>query len=68
MLHTNAHIENSNVEAKAKAIYKKLPGVLVLTNTRILWTEDGHTKPTVNIAHSKLGGEAQSHEGKAGVT
>lgn len=45
---------NGDVEARAKALYNKLPGVLTFANTRILWTKDGHSKPTVNIAHSKL--------------
>lgn len=54
MLHGSTHIDNSDVEARAKTLYNKLPGVLVFTNTRILWTKDGHSKPTVNLAHSKL--------------
>lgn len=54
MLHGSTHIESSDVEARAKTLYNKLPGVLTFTNTRILWTKDGHSKPTVNLAHSKL--------------
>lgn len=54
MLHGSASIDASDVEARAKTLYNKLPGILTFTNTRILWTKDGHSKPTVNVAHSKL--------------
>jgi len=54
MLHGTPNVDSSDVEARAKALYSGLPGVLTFTNTRILWTKDGHSKPTVNIAHSKL--------------
>lgn len=49
-----SQVDSSDVEARAKTLYNKLPGVLTFTNTRILWTKDGHSKPTVNVAHSKL--------------
>lgn len=54
-----AQIGSTDVEAKAKTIYNKASGVLTFTNTRILWTQDGHPKPTVNIAHSKLASESE---------
>lgn len=54
MNHASSQVDSSDVEARAKTLYNKLPGVLTFTNTRILWTKDGHSKPTVNVAHSKL--------------
>ncbi|EEB94959.1 hypothetical protein MPER_06148, partial [Moniliophthora perniciosa FA553] len=38
----------------AKAIYKKLPGVLELTDTHIKWTQDGKTIPLINFQRSDV--------------
>ncbi|KAI3618609.1 transcription factor tfiih complex subunit tfb1 [Moniliophthora roreri] len=49
----------------AKAIYKKLPGVLELTDTHIKWTQDGKTIPLINFQRSDVNTLFCSKEGAA---
>lgn len=60
MLNATALSGSSNVEARAKTLYNKAPGVLTFTNTRVQWTRDGETRPTVNVAHSKVSSKRPS--------
>ena len=48
----------SNIEAQAKAMYNKQPGLLTITNTRIHWVKDKETKADVNVSHSKVTSES----------
>jgi TFIIH p62 subunit, N-terminal domain len=54
MLNATVLSGSSHVEARAKTMYNKNPGVLTFTNTRIQWIRDGENRPTVNVAHSKI--------------
>ncbi|KAF8342155.1 uncharacterized protein EI90DRAFT_3032292 [Cantharellus anzutake] len=54
MLNVAAVSGSSNVEARAKTVYNKKAGILTFTNTRVVWVPDGQSKPTLNIAHSKI--------------
>ncbi|KAJ8522454.1 hypothetical protein ONZ45_g965 [Pleurotus djamor] len=37
----------------AKASYKKVPGLLELTDTHLQWTQDGKKTPLVNVPHAE---------------
>ncbi|KAG7098746.1 hypothetical protein E1B28_000656 [Marasmius oreades] len=47
----------------AKASYQKLPGVLELTETHLLWTQDGKRNPLLRLARSEAGALFCSKEG-----
>lgn len=43
----------SSPRLSAKTSYKKLPGLLVLTDTHLLWTQDGKKKSAVEVPHAE---------------
>ncbi|KAL0579168.1 RNA polymerase II transcription factor B subunit 1 [Marasmius crinis-equi] len=47
----------------AKASYKKLPGVLELTNTHLTWTQDGKNNPLLKLPRSEAKSLFSSKEG-----
>ncbi|KAK7053447.1 RNA polymerase II transcription factor B subunit 1 [Paramarasmius palmivorus] len=49
----------------AKVFYKKLPGVLELTDTHVKWTQDGKTIPLINFPRSEVNTLFCSKEGAA---
>ena len=40
----------ASTRLSAKTSYKKLPGLLVLTESHLQWTQDGKKKPSVEVA------------------
>ncbi|KII92831.1 hypothetical protein PLICRDRAFT_89359 [Plicaturopsis crispa FD-325 SS-3] len=51
----------------AKASYKKLPGLLELTDSHLQWTQDGKRAPSVRVARSDAASLFCSKEGAAQV-
>ncbi|GBE80685.1 hypothetical protein SCP_0304040 [Sparassis crispa] len=49
----------------AKASYKKLPGLLELTHTHLLWTQDGKKVPSVRVSYAEAASLFCSKEGAA---
>ncbi|EAU91033.1 hypothetical protein CC1G_03201 [Coprinopsis cinerea okayama7 len=47
----------------AKASYKKLPGLLELTDTHLQWTQDGKKQPAIRVAHAEAASLFSSKEG-----
>ncbi|KZT72123.1 hypothetical protein DAEQUDRAFT_686417 [Daedalea quercina L-15889] len=47
----------------AKASYKKLSGLLELTDTHLQWTQDGKKAPSVRVAHAEAASLFSSKEG-----
>ncbi|TFY71942.1 hypothetical protein EVG20_g1057 [Dentipellis fragilis] len=51
----------------ARASFKKLPGLLELTDTHLQWTQDGKKAPSVRVAHADAASLFSSKEGAAQV-
>ncbi|KAG5654394.1 hypothetical protein H0H81_003218 [Sphagnurus paluster] len=51
----------------AKALYKKTPGELQLTDSHLQWTQDGKTAPSVRVPYSDAASLFCSKEGAAQV-
>ncbi|KAF7977747.1 hypothetical protein HWV62_2832 [Athelia sp. TMB] len=51
----------------ASVSYKKLPGTLLLTNTTLQWTQEGHPTPTVSVSNADAASLFCSREGAAQV-
>ncbi|KAI8993080.1 hypothetical protein BD414DRAFT_483241, partial [Trametes punicea] len=56
-----------SIVCSAQASYKKLPGLLELTNTHLQWTKAGDKTPTVKVAHSEAASLSRSKAGAAQV-
>ncbi|KAH8828569.1 hypothetical protein DL96DRAFT_1603756 [Flagelloscypha sp. PMI_526] len=51
----------------ARVTYKKLPGTLLVTQTHLLWTQDGQKTPMVNVSLADLASLFCSKEGSKDV-
>ncbi|THH12104.1 hypothetical protein EW146_g7816 [Bondarzewia mesenterica] len=64
---TNARMPPSTLFCSAKASYKKIPGLLQLTDTHLQWTQDGKSAPSVRVPHADAASLFSSKEGAAQV-
>ncbi|KAI0663565.1 hypothetical protein C8Q70DRAFT_906577 [Cubamyces menziesii] len=56
-----------SIVCSAQASYKKLPGLLELTDTHLQWTKAGDKAPSVKVAHSEAASLSRSKVGAAQV-